>query len=96
MANRCYNCDKHSWSGRRSKHHKGVAGASWKHKAQKSPKVYKVNLKQIRVYSDSEITRIKLCTGCLSIFKKRGTLKGDSTIHPLSTISYAPAVVATA
>jgi len=74
MAYRCYNCDKKNWRGSRSQHHKGVAGGSWKHKAQKSSKLFKANLHQVRLLLDGTLTRVKLCTDCISLFRQQGKL----------------------
>ncbi|HCS78509.1 TPA: hypothetical protein DIV55_02065 [Patescibacteria group bacterium] len=74
MAYRCYNCRKGNWLGERSQHHKGVAGGSWKHKAQKSTKLFKANLQKVTVLSDGAQTRIKLCTDCISKLRKDGRL----------------------
>ena len=70
MAYQCFNCQKKNWSSTRSQHHKGVAGGSWKHKAQKSAKLFRANLQKVRVMFDGSIKRIKLCTDCLSLLRK--------------------------
>jgi ribosomal protein L28 len=80
MAYICFNCGKGNWISERSQHHKGVAGGSWKHKAQKSRKVFRANLRRMRVNLDDTITRVKLCTDCLSKLKKQGQLSIDGQI----------------
>jgi ribosomal protein L28 len=70
MAYRCFNCEKGNWSGSRSQHHKGVAGGSWKHKAQNSPKLFKANLHAIRIEVAGNMQRVKLCTDCISLVRK--------------------------
>ncbi len=74
MGYRCYNCDKGNWHSTRSQHHKGVAGGTWKHKAQKSAKLFKANLHSLRVVLDGTIKRIRLCTNCISLLKKRNRI----------------------
>lgn len=66
MAYQCYNCDKGNWAGKRSQHHKGVAGGSWKHKAQKSVKLFRANLHYVKLMVDGTPKRVKLCTDCIS------------------------------
>lgn len=87
MAYQCINCGKGNWRGKRSRHHKGVAGAGWKHKAQKSPKIFRANIRNLRVLSDGTITRVKLCTDCLSLLKKQNRLIGKTEIRTLFTSS---------
>ncbi len=74
MAYQCFYCGKGNWVSERSQHHKGIAGGSWKHKAQKSRKVFKANLHQMRVIFDRTRQRVKLCSDCLSKLKKEGQL----------------------
>lgn len=80
MAYICLNCGKGSWISKRSQHHKGVAGGAWKHKAQKSRKVFRANLHQMRVVLDDTRQKVKLCSNCLSKLKKDGSLKIDGQI----------------
>lgn len=80
MAYQCLNCSKGNWISERSQHHKGVAGGSWKHKAQKSRKVFRANLHQMRVMLDSNRQKVKLCSNCLSKLKKDGQLKIEGQI----------------
>ena len=82
MAYRCFNCHKGNKASTRSQHHKGVAGGSWKHKAQKSVKLFKANLKNMRMLVDGTIRRVKLCTDCISKLKKDGHL-GSLTKVPV-------------
>ncbi len=70
MAYKCFNCGKGNWRGSRSQHHKGVAGGQWKHKAQKSAKLFRANLHSLRVIIDETIQRVKLCTDCISLLRK--------------------------
>lgn len=77
MAYVCFNCLKRNRVSRRSQHHKGVAGGAWKHKAQKSRKVFRANLHSVRVFRDATIERVKLCTDCISLLHKKGSLPGN-------------------
>lgn len=70
MAYKCFNCSKGNQQSVRSQHHKGVAGGQWKHKAQKSSKLFKANLHSLRVVLDGTIKRVKLCTDCISLLRK--------------------------
>lgn len=88
MAYTCINCHKGNWKGRRSQHHKGVAGGSWKHKAQKTLKLFGANIHSMKLLFDKEIKRVKLCTDCISLLRKKGQLlvKG----HRLTRLNLAP------
>lgn len=77
MAYRCFNCDKHNWSSVRSQHHKGVAGGQWKHKAQKSAKLFRANLHYIKVIVDGTLKHVKLCTDCISKLRKNNRLSAS-------------------
>ena len=81
MAYQCFNCHKKNWMSVRSQHHKGVAGGSWKHKAQKSAKLFRVNLHSQRFIVDGSIKRVRLCSDCLSLLRRRGRL---ARIEPLA------------
>ncbi|KKP57605.1 MAG: hypothetical protein UR52_C0028G0006 [Candidatus Gottesmanbacteria bacterium GW2011_GWA1_34_13] len=59
----------------RGQHHKGVAGGTWKHKAQKSVKLNKVNLHKIKAMYEGQVEQVKLCTDCISKLRKDGKLK---------------------
>lgn len=88
MAYQCFNCGKKNWRGRRGQHHKGVAGGSWKHKAQKSNKLFRANLHSMKVLQDSTPTRVKLCTDCISKLRKDNRLPSGITpvvVRPTSS-----------
>lgn len=70
MAYTCFNCGKGNWMSTRSQHHKGVAGGAWKHKAQKSPKLFKANLHRVKLNIENSIEHVKLCTDCISKLSK--------------------------
>ncbi len=61
--------------GRQSTHGRGVAGKRWKKRAQKTLKIFKPNLQKIAVVVNGKKTQMKLCTGCISRFKKEGKIK---------------------
>lgn len=79
MAYVCFNCSKGNWAGRKSQHHKGVAGGSWKHKAQKSQKLFKANLHGMRLLVNDDIQKVKLCTDCISKLRKNKSLHVGNT-----------------
>lgn len=81
MAYQCFNCSKGNQKSVRSQHHKGVAGGQWKHKAQKSSKLFKANLHSLRVILDGTIQRVKLCTDCISLLHK-GKLHEITLLRP--------------
>ena len=94
MAYKCFNCQKKNWSSTRSQHHKGVAGGNWKHKAQKSAKLFRANLHKVRVMLDGTIRRIKLCTDCLSLLRKDKQLhSGKLLIQKLAFVPQAQSAV---
>jgi len=74
MAYQCYNCHKKNRASTRSQHHKGVAGGAWKHKAQKSPKLFRANLHKVKLIASSTIKHVKLCTDCISLLRRDGHL----------------------
>ncbi len=85
MSYRCFYCHKGNWLGKRSQHHKGVAGGTWKHRAQKTPKLFKANLHKVKLLIEGTIKRVKLCTDCISKLRKDGKLYNTSKL----TISLA-------
>ncbi len=80
MAYICFNCGKRSWMGVRGQHHKGVAGGQWKHKAQKSTKIFRPNLHEMRLWVGETIQRVKLCTDCISLLRKNGQLVKNGVV----------------
>lgn len=75
MAYICDNCGKAMVYGRQSTHKRGVAGKRWKKRAQKTLKIFKPNLQKIAVMVNGKRTQMKLCTGCISRFRKEGKIK---------------------
>lgn len=70
MAMKCRNCGKGILIGKTSKHHPGVAGGRWKHRAPKTSKTFRPNLHSARVLVGTTYKRMKLCTKCLRIAKE--------------------------
>jgi large subunit ribosomal protein L28 len=75
MAYVCDNCGKKVVYGRQSTHGRGVAGKRWKKRAQKTLKIFKPNLQKIAVIVNGQRTQMKLCTSCVSRFRKEGKIK---------------------
>ena len=80
MAQVCYFCGKSKQIGRQSRHHKGVAGKQWTKRAQKTVKVFKVNLHPKTL----DGVRILLCAKCIKkmkgqpvLAKKEASLQGS-------------------
>lgn len=74
MAFVCDNCGKRRITGRLQRHGRGVAGKRWKKRAQVTTKVFKPNLQKVAVMVSGKKTTIRLCTDCLSKFRKEGKL----------------------
>lgn len=75
MAYICDNCEKGIVHGRQSSHGRGVAGKRWKKRAQKTPRLFKPNLQKIAVVVNGKSTQMRLCTSCISKFRKLGKIK---------------------
>ena len=78
----CDNCGKAIVYGRQSTHGRGVAGKRWKKRAQKTLKIFKPNLQKIAVVVNEKRMQMKLCTSCISRFRKEGKIK---KLQPLAT-----------
>lgn len=76
MAYICDNCGKGLVHGRQSSHHRGVAGKRWKKRAQVTLRTFKPNLQKIAVMVSGKKTQMRLCTDCISRFKKDGKIGG--------------------
>ena len=79
MAYMCDNCGKEKVMGRQSSHGRGVAGKRWRKRAQKTVKVFKPNLQKIAVMVNGKLTQMRLCTSCISRFRKEGKIKKPQT-----------------
>jgi len=65
MAYKCDLCGKGRLVTRMGKHHKGVAGGKWKHRAPKTRRVLKPNLHSYRGVLNGVKGKWRLCTKCL-------------------------------
>lgn len=74
MAFVCDNCGKGMVYGRQSSHHRGVAGKRWKKRAQVTKRTFMPNLQKIAVSVGGIKTQMRLCTDCISKFKKEGKI----------------------
>lgn len=71
--------------GRQSSHHRGVAGKRWKKRAQVTLRTFKPNLQKISVTVSGVKTQMRLCTDCISRFKKEGKInKSKSSLKVAS------------
>ncbi|GAB4219827.1 MAG: hypothetical protein Fur009_7730 [Candidatus Microgenomates bacterium] len=70
MENSCYHCGKTVIFGRQHTHHRGVAGGRWKKRAQKTPRVFKVNFVRATILENGKEKRVKLCAKCVKRIKK--------------------------
>jgi len=78
MAAICDNCGKGMVYGRQSTHHRGVAGKRWKKRAQVTLRTFKPNLQKASVMVNGVKVQMKLCTDCISRFKKDGKMGKNS------------------
>ncbi|HKB88546.1 MAG TPA: L28 family ribosomal protein [Patescibacteria group bacterium] len=74
MAYICDNCGKGMVYGRQSTHHRGVAGKRWKKRAQVTLRTFKPNLQKVSIMLSGVKTQMRLCTDCISRFKKDGKM----------------------
>lgn len=56
--------------GNSQSHHRGVAGKRWKKRAQKTPRLFKVNLQKASVLIGGETKSMRLCAKCIKRIKK--------------------------
>ena len=75
MAYRCDLCGKGKLVTKMGKHHKGVAGGKWKHRAPKTRRVLKPNLHIYNGVLNGVKGRWRLCTKCLRKVKKEQSSK---------------------
>jgi ribosomal protein L28 len=69
MAYRCDVCDKKTEAGRNNRHHKGVAGKRWLHRAQRTLRQFKPNLHWITLPLQGTPTRMRACAKCIKRVK---------------------------
>lgn len=86
MALVCDNCGKGMVYGRQSSHHRGVAGKRWKKRAQVTLRTFKPNLQKIAVMVNSKKVTMRLCTDCISLFKKQGKLGSVKKLHVAASV----------
>ncbi len=86
MAYMCDNCGKEKVMGRQSSHGRGVAGKRWKKRAQKTARVFKPNLQKIAVVVNGKRVQMKLCTSCISRFRKDGKITKPQTETKLASL----------
>ena len=72
MAYKCDLCGKGKLITKMGKHHKGVAGGKWKHRAPKTRRVLKPNLHVYNGVLNGKKGRWRLCTKCLRKVKGKG------------------------
>lgn len=70
MATLCYHCGKTVLFGRSHTHHRGVAGGRWKKRAQKTPRIFKVNFVRTTIIENGKDKQVKLCAKCVKRIKK--------------------------
>lgn len=78
MALKCDRCGKGRLVLRQQRHHKGVAGGKWKHRAPKTVKISKPNLHPYKGVLEGVYGRWKLCTKCLRWVKKAQQKPADN------------------
>ncbi|GIW64700.1 MAG: hypothetical protein KatS3mg092_0633 [Patescibacteria group bacterium] len=70
MENKCYHCGKKAIFGRQHTHHRGVAGGRWKKRAQKTPRIFRVNFIRTTIIEKGKEKKVKLCAKCVKRIKK--------------------------
>ncbi len=75
MAAMCAVCGKSAQFGSSYTHHRGVAGGRWKKRAQKTTRIFKVNLQRVTIDEAGLNMQVKLCGKCIKRIKK-DTLEG--------------------
>ncbi len=60
-------------TGKQHKHHPGVAGGRWKRRAPKTQKIFGPNLHTAHIMVGRVRKKVRLCTKCLRIVKKKLT-----------------------
>lgn len=70
MENKCYHCGKGVIFGRQHTHHRGVAGGRWKKRAQKTPRIFRVNFIRTTIIEKGKEKKVKLCAKCVKRIKK--------------------------
>lgn len=71
----CDNCGKTGVYGVTGRHSRGVAGKRWRKRAQKTKRMFWPNLQKVSFLENGKRVTMRLCTSCLSRFKKDGRIK---------------------
>ncbi len=66
----CYHCEKTPMAGRSHTHHRGVAGGRWKKRAQKTNRVFKINIQKVSIIEEGKEKQIGLCAKCIKRIRK--------------------------
>jgi len=83
MAQKCFICAKRKRVGRQSRHHRGVAGKQWLKRAQKTARLYKVNLHPVTING----RRMVLCTKCIKKLRREQKLAGEETSKTVAAVA---------
>jgi large subunit ribosomal protein L28 len=86
MAFICDRCGKGTVHGRQSTHGRGVAGRRWKKRAQTTMRVFKPNLQKMTVTLSGEKIQLRLCTDCISRFRKEGKITKTRVLRKVASI----------
>jgi len=70
MAAMCAVCGKSAQFGKSYTHHRGVAGGRWKKRAQKTNRIFKVNLQRVTAVEGGFRMQVRLCGKCIKRIKK--------------------------
>ena len=66
----CAVCGKSAQFGKSYTHHRGVAGGRWKKRAQKTNRIFKVNLQRVTAVEGGFRMQVRLCGKCIKRIKK--------------------------
>ncbi|OGC36350.1 hypothetical protein A3K02_00905 [candidate division WS6 bacterium RIFOXYD1_FULL_33_8] len=67
MAKVCELCEKSTVAGRRIQHHHSIG---WRFKAPRSTRVFKPNLRKIKVEIDGDVVTVNTCMKCYKRLQK--------------------------
>ncbi len=81
MARQCDLCAKRKQIGRQSRHKKGVAGKQWAKRAQKTTRLYQINLHPATVNGQ----RMILCAKCVKKLRREQKLAHEETSKAVTT-----------
>lgn len=69
---------------KKGRHHRGVAGGKWKHRAPKTLKIVLPNLHSFKGLLNGKKGKWRLCTKCLRIVKEQQKTKSAKKKTPAS------------